>query len=134
MDVRPIHTETDYEWALEEVQHYFDNEPEMGSAEADRFDVLSTLIEAYEAKHWAIDTPDAVEAVKAIMEERHLTRERLVPLFGSKSRVSEFLSRKRGLSMTVASRLHEELQIPAAVLLRSYKLETTATNSRKAAK
>ncbi|MCM2503296.1 XRE family transcriptional regulator [Aureimonas altamirensis] len=134
MDVRPIHTETDYEWALEEVRQYFEAEPAQGTPEADRFDVLSTLIDAYEAAHWAIDPPDAVEAVKAVMEERQLTREGLVPLFGSKSRVSEFLNRKRGLSMAVASRLHEQLRIPAAVLLRSYELDAGDTGSRKCSK
>lgn len=130
MDIRPIRTEADYDWALAEVEQYFLHEPAQGTEAADRFDVLSSLIEAYEAKTWAIEVPDAVDAVKAVMADRRISRDKLVPMFGSKSRLSEFLNRKRGLSMTVANRLHDELQIPASVLIRPYAI-TSQTGSGK---
>ncbi len=76
---------------------------------------MSSLIEAYEARAWPIEAPDAVDAVKTVMADRHISREKLAPVFGSKSRLSEFLNRKRGLTMAVANRLHDELQIPASV-------------------
>lgn len=131
MDIRPIRTEDDYDWALAEVEQYFVHEPEPGTADADRFDVLSSLIEAYEAKAWPIEAPDAVDAVKTVMADRHISRETLAPVFGSKSRLSEFLNRKRGLTMAVANRLHDELQIPASVLIRPYAMVPRAASGRK---
>ncbi|GGE02628.1 XRE family transcriptional regulator [Aureimonas endophytica] len=131
MDIRPIRTEADYDWALAEVEQYFVHEPEPGTEEADRFDVLSSLIEAYEAKAWPIEAPDAVDAVKTIMADRHISREKLVPVFGSKSRLSEFLNRKRGLTMAVANRLHVELQIPASVLIRPYAMLPRSATEKK---
>lgn len=65
MEIRPIHTEADYKAALREASAYFDNEPELDSPDGDRFDVLLTLVEAYEAKHFPIDLPDPVEAMPA---------------------------------------------------------------------
>tara|TARA_R110002020_G_scaffold133747_2_gene298469 strand:+ start:522 stop:920 length:399 start_codon:yes stop_codon:yes gene_type:complete len=131
MDIRPIRDEADYDWALAEIECYFRNEPEPGTAEADRFDVLSSLIEAYEAKAWPIEAPDAVDAVKTVMSDRQISRDDLAPLFGSKSRLSEFLNRKRGLTMAVANRLHSELKIPAHVLIRPYAVVTQAMEKRK---
>ncbi|ALN75618.1 type II toxin-antitoxin system HigA family antitoxin [Aureimonas sp. AU20] len=131
MDIRPIRTEADYDWALAEVERYFLDEPAPGSEAADRFDVLSALIEAYEAKVWPIEAPDAVEAVKSVMADRRIPRDRLTAVFGSKSRVSEFLSRKRGLTLAAANRLHDELQIPAAVLIRPYAIAPRPGASRR---
>ena len=67
MDVRPIKTETDYDWALAEIERYFDAEPEPGSPESQRFDVLASLIEHYENRVWPIDLPDPVEAIRRRM-------------------------------------------------------------------
>jgi HTH-type transcriptional regulator / antitoxin HigA len=69
MEIRPIKTEEDYKAALREVSAFFDNEPVPGSAEGDRFEVLITLVEAYEAKHYPIALPDPVEAIKFRMEQ-----------------------------------------------------------------
>ena len=131
MDIRPIRTEADYDWALAEVEQYFVHEPKPGTDEADRFDVLSSLIEAYEAKAWPVEAPDAVDAVKAVMADRQISREKLAPVFGSKSRLSEFLNRRRGLTMAVANRLHDELQIPASVLIRPYAMAPRALAGKK---
>jgi len=119
MKVRPIRTEGDYDWALKEIERYFEREPKRGTPDADRFDVLATLIEAYEAKHWPIDPPDAVEAIRFRMEQSGLRQADLAQLIGSRSRASEILSRKRPLTLEQAWKLHREWNIPAESLLHS---------------
>lgn len=118
MDIRPLHDETDYDWALAEISRYFDPEPAPGSPEAARFDVLAALIAHYEAVHWAIDPPDPVEAIRQRMAQAGYRQADLARLLGSRSRASEILSRRRGLTMEQAYRLHQEWQIPSEALLR----------------
>ena len=118
MDVRPLTTEADYDWALAEVAAYFDDQPAPGTPDAARFDVLAALIEHYEARRWPIDPPDPVDAIRACMEWRGLKQKDLATVLGSRSRASEVLSRKRGLTLEQASRLHREWGVPAEVLLQ----------------
>jgi HTH-type transcriptional regulator/antitoxin HigA len=122
MNIRPINTEAAYTWALAEIEQYFDIEPACGTPEADRFDVLATLIAHYEAQHWPIQAPDPVEALRFRMEQAGLTQADLARLLGSRSRASEVLSRKRALTMQQAYVLHSEWEIPAEVLIRPYHL------------
>jgi HTH-type transcriptional regulator/antitoxin HigA len=122
MDIRPIATESDYGWALAEVERYFDAEPTPGTPEADRFNVLSALIENYEAKHWPIEAPDPIEALSFRMEQAGYTQTDLARLLGSRSRASEILARKRALTMEQAYKLFHEWHIPAEVLIRPYHL------------
>jgi HTH-type transcriptional regulator/antitoxin HigA len=122
MSVRPIRNEADYDWALREIEPYFEREPKRGTPAADRFDVLATLIEAYEAKHWPVDPPDAVEAIRFRMEQSGLRQTDLARLIGSRSRASEILRRKRPLTLEQAWKLHDEWQIPAESLLRPFHL------------
>ncbi len=117
MEVRPIRTEADYDAALKEIERYFDHEPEPGSPEADHFDVLAALIGAYEQKHWAIEPPDAVDAIREVMALRHYTQSDLAAVLGSRSRASEILNRRRGLTMEQARILHRQWQIPAESLI-----------------
>jgi HTH-type transcriptional regulator/antitoxin HigA len=105
-DIRPIRTEADYEWALAEIARYFDDQPEPGSPEADRFDVLATLIEAYENRHYPISTPDPVAAIAGHMEMRGLDQSDLAKVLGSRSRASEVLNRKRHLTLDMVHRLN----------------------------
>ena len=121
MDIRPIKTEADYDWALREVEQYFEHEPVLGSEGAKRFDVLSALIESYEAKCWPIEMPDPIAAIQEVMERRSLGQADLARLLGSRSRASEILSRKRALTMDQAWMLHVEWHIPAEILLRPSK-------------
>jgi HTH-type transcriptional regulator/antitoxin HigA len=116
MDIKPIKTEADYEAALAEAATLMD--ARLGTAEGDRFDILVTLIEAYEEKHWRIDPPDPIEAIKLRMQQRGLTRSDLERLLGSKSRVSEILNRKRPLTLNMIRRLHAALGIPAESLIQ----------------
>jgi len=122
MDIRPLRTEADYNAALEEIEHFFDHEPAPGTPEADRFDLLALVIADYEAKHWPIDLPDPIETIKYRMEMAGYGQRELAALFGSRSRASEVLSRKRALTMEMAWKLNREWGIPAENLIRPYDL------------
>lgn len=122
MEIRPIKTEEDYKAALREVSAFFDNEPVPGSAEGDRFEVLITLVEAYEAKRYPIELPDPVEAIKFRMEQAGLTPKDLVPFIGRLNRVYEILNRKRPLTLNMIWKLHQKLGIPAECLIQPPKL------------
>ncbi len=115
-EIKPIKTEADYDAALAEIATLMDAEP--GTPEGDRLDVLVTLVEAYEAKHWPIDPPDPIVAIKLRMEQRGLTRHDLEKVLGSKSRVSEVLNRKRPLTLEMIRRLHARWGIPAESLIQ----------------
>lgn len=118
MDIRPIHTEDDYRAAMREISAFFDNEPEPGTPEGDRFEILLTLAEAYEAKHFRVDMPDPVEAIKFRMEQAGLTAKDLQPMIGRLNRVYEILNRKRPLTLPMIRKLHDGLGIPAENLIR----------------
>jgi HTH-type transcriptional regulator/antitoxin HigA len=123
-NIRAIRSETDYDWAMAEIARYFENQPEPGTEAADRFDVLASLIEAYEAKHWAIEPTDPIEAIEYRMEISGYTQKDLSALIGSRSRASEILKRKRPLTMQMAHKLSVEWNIPAEVLLKPYHLDS----------
>ncbi len=122
MDIRPIKTEEDYEWALQEIGQYFDDAPRPNSEAEARFDVLATLIEAYEATDWPIEAPDPVEAIRHVMEVRSYKQADLAALIGSKSRASEILNGKRQLTMEQAWSLYTMWHIPAEALLKPMKI------------
>jgi len=123
-NIRPIKTEADYEWALAEVTKYFDHQPEIGSAQADRFDILSTLLEAYESEHFPISAPTPIEAITTYMEMHGLNQSALAGVIGSRSRASEILNYRRALTMDMAYRINREWHIPAEILLQPYHLAT----------
>lgn len=125
MDIRPLHTEADYKAALREVAPCFENEPEPGTPEGDWFEVMLTLIEAYEARHFPIDLPEPVEAIKFRMEQAGLTAKDLQPMIGRLNRVYEVLNGKRPLSLAMIWKLHKGLGIPAESLIKPPK-ETRA--------
>ncbi len=118
MEIRPIRTEEDYKAALREVSAYFDNQPTPGTADGDRFEILLTLVEAYESKHYVIELPDPVEAIKFRMEQAGLTPKDLVPAIGRVNRVYEILNRKRPLTLTMIWKLHQKFGIPAECLIK----------------
>ena len=121
MNIRPIRTEADYKATLREVSAYFDNEPEPGTEDGDRFEILLTLVEAYEAKQFPVDLPDPIEAIKFRMDQEGLTAKDLVPAIGQWNRVYEVLNGKRGLSLPMVWRLHEMFGIPAEALIKPPK-------------
>ncbi|MBF0293848.1 MAG: helix-turn-helix domain-containing protein [Magnetococcales bacterium] len=116
MEIRPIKTEQDYDNALAEVERLMDAAPD--TPEGDRLDLLTTLIETYESRHYAIDIPDPIDAIKFQMEQMGLSRKELEPFIGSRARVAEILNRKRHLSLEMIRRLHKGLKIPASVLIQ----------------
>ncbi|MDR2839200.1 MAG: transcriptional regulator [Azonexus sp.] len=125
MEIHPIRTEADYKAALREVSACFDNEPAPGTAAGDRFEILLTLVEAYEAKHYPIDLPDPVEAIKFRMDQAGLAPKDLVPMIGRINRVYEILNRKRPLTLSMIWKLHGALGIPAECLIQPPKLQAT---------
>jgi HTH-type transcriptional regulator/antitoxin HigA len=115
--IRPLRSEADYDAALSEVERYFENEPKPGTAEADRFDLLALVIEDYERKHWPIEPPDTIEAIRYCMEMAGFTQADLGRLLGSRQRASDILARKRHVTMKMAWKLHREWGIPAEALI-----------------
>lgn len=122
MDMRAIRTEADYDWALAEIEPYFERQPEPASPEADRFDVLAALVKVYEDQHHPIEAPDPVETIREWMALRGLRQSDLAALFGSKSRASEVLNRKRPLTMEMVFKLSRDWGIPAEALIAPYDL------------
>jgi HTH-type transcriptional regulator / antitoxin HigA len=116
--IRPIRNETEYEAALDEIERYFENEPKRGTPAADRFDLLALVIEDYERKHWPIDPPDPVEAIRYRMELGGFTQADLGRLLGSRQRASDILSRRRPVTMEMAWKLNREWDIPAEAFLQ----------------
>lgn len=117
MNIHPIRTEDDYRTALRELSAYFDSEPAPGTEDGDRFEILATLVEVYEARHFPIEAPDPIEAIRFRMEQAGLTVKDLVPSIGKPNRVYEVLNRKRGLTVQMIRNLHRDLGIPAESLI-----------------
>jgi HTH-type transcriptional regulator / antitoxin HigA len=115
--IRPVRTETEYDEALEEIERYFDNEPKLGTPEADRFDLLALIVEDYERKRWPIEPPEAIDAIRYRMETGGYTQADLGRLLGSRQRASDILTKKRSLTMEMAWKLHREWNIPAEALI-----------------
>jgi HTH-type transcriptional regulator/antitoxin HigA len=116
MDIKPIKTDADYRAALKEIEMLMVAEPD--TPEGEKLDVLATLVEAYEQKHYPLDLPDPVEAIKFEMEQKGLTVKDLEPMIGKRNRVYEVLNHKRSLTLKMIWRLHEQLGIPAESLIK----------------
>ena len=115
--IRPIRTEAEYDEALDEIERYFENEPQPGTPEADRFDLLALIVEDYERKRWPVDPPGPIAAIRYRMETGGYTQADLGRLLGSRQRASDILTRKRALTMRMAWKLHREWNIPAEALI-----------------
>lgn len=123
MEIKPIKTEVDYKAAMKEIEQLWG--ASYGSPEEDKLDVLVTLVEAYEEKHYPIPPPDPIEAILHYMENQGLSEQDLEPYLGSHLYVSEVLNRQRGLSLDMIRKLHMELGIPADILVQPYILQAT---------
>jgi len=121
MNIHPIHTDEDYRAALKNISPLFDNEPEPGTAEGDYFDIMITLIEAYESKQFPVDLPNPIDAIKFRMEQSGLSAADLVPAIGRTNRVYEVLNGKRALTLPMIWKLHELFGIPAGSLIKPIK-------------
>lgn len=115
MNIFPIRTELDYDTALVRIDQLMN--AQLGTPAGDELDILVTLVEAYEAKHYPIPSCDPVEAIKFRMEQMGLEAKDLTPIIGSRSKVSEVLNHKRQLSITMIRNLHVQLHVPYESLL-----------------
>ncbi len=115
MNIRPIKTEQDYNFALGRIEELWGAKKD--TPEGDELDLLVTLVESYEIKHYPIAPPDPVDAIKFRMEQMGMTSADMVKYLGSQSRVSEILNRKRGLTLGMVKALYKGLKIPAEILL-----------------
>jgi len=122
MDIRPIKTKKDHAQALKRIEALMT--AKANTPAGDELDILVTLVEAYEAKHYTIEAPDPIAAIHHRMEAMGMERKDLEPLLGSKSRVSEVLNRKRKLTMEMVRNLHENMQLPAEALIQDYAVKT----------
>ncbi len=116
MNIKPIKTDADYQATLKEVESLM--MAKLDSAEGEKLDVLVTLVEAYEAKHFPLDLPDPVQAIKFEMDRSGLTIKDLEPMIGKSNRVYEILNRKRSLTLKMIWKLHNGLGIPAESLIK----------------
>lgn len=121
-DLKPLKSEQDYREALSEIEGYFDDLPAPGSAEADRFDLLTLLVEAYESRYWPVDPIDPIEFLEGLMENRGYSRADLAEVLGSRSRASEILLRRRPLTLPMIQNLVEKWRLPADTLIAPYPL------------
>ena len=128
MEIKPIRTKADHRAALKEIEGLMN--AKAGTPEGERLDVLATLVEAYERRHFPMDLPDPVEAIKFWMEQSGLAPRDLVPMIGQLNRVYEILSRKRPLTLPMIRALHEQLGIPSELLIREPVGEYRVRRSR----
>jgi len=119
VNIKPIKSEEDYITTLNQIESLMDAKP--NTPQMDELEVLTTLVEAYEAQHYVIDAPDPIEAIKFRMEQEGLKQKDLVSIVGSKSRVSEILNKKRKLTIEMIRNLHKQLHIPVESLFLDYK-------------
>ena len=124
MEIKPIKTKSDYQSALKKIETLM--AARSNTPDGDRLDVLVTLVEAYEKKHFPLDLPDPVEAIKFRMEQMALAAKDLVPMIGQINRVYEVLNRKRPLTLLMIRRLHYKLGIPAESLIKEPHLRRAA--------
>jgi HTH-type transcriptional regulator/antitoxin HigA len=120
MNIKPIRTESDYRLTLDRLELIFD--AEIGTPDSDEADILGLMVDEYEKKHYPIDAPDPIDAIKIRMEEMQLKQVDLVDAIGGKSRVSEILSRKRKLTVEMIRNLTQKLNLSPELLIGDYQL------------
>lgn len=119
MNIKPIKSEQDYQMALKTIEPFFDREENLTNDELDYFEVMLTLIESYESKHYSIDLPDPIEAIKFRMEQQGLEIKDLDGIIGKPNRVYEVLNKTRPLTLNMIRKLHSQLDIRADVLIQA---------------
>lgn len=133
MDIKPIRTPADHAAALKVVERLWDK-AEPGTPAGDKFEVLSTLVDAYEREHIRIPAPDPIEAIRFRMDQEGLTTKDLLPIFRTRARASEVMAKKRRLNLAMIRRLHARLAIPVECLVQDYKLRGSGGATRPRAR
>lgn len=131
LTIKPIKTEADYQDALKRIDELLSINSEPDTEQDDELEVLTTLVHAYEAMHYAIATPDPIEVLKYMMEENGWKNKDLEPYIGPKSRVSEILNRKRYFTLQQINNLHKHLHIPIEVFINDKALHFFSSNTRE---
>ncbi|WP_441237298.1 helix-turn-helix domain-containing protein [Bradyrhizobium sp. 930_D9_N1_4] len=121
MDVKPLHNEQDYDWAIREVSRYFEAKPLAGTPDGDRFEVLSSLIKEYEDKHFATTHGDPIDVLHFAIESMGRSQTELAALIG-RNRASEILNRVRPLTLEMIRLISKEWSIPIGALTAQYEL------------
>jgi HTH-type transcriptional regulator/antitoxin HigA len=121
MHLKPIRTDSDHAAALKEIERLW--HAEEGTADGDRLEILTTLVEAYEEAHFPMDMPDPIEAIKFRLDQQGEDKKALIGIIGNRTRVYEVLRRDRALSLAMIRRLNHELGIPAEVLIRPVRVQ-----------
>jgi HTH-type transcriptional regulator/antitoxin HigA len=127
MEIKPIRNAKDHDWAVREIERLWG--AMKGTPKGDRLEVLVALVDAYERKHYPIDPPDPIDAIRFRLEQQGLDQRALIGVIGNRTRVYEVLRGDRGLSLEMIRRLHKRFGIPADVLIRP----VTARKRRHAA-
>jgi HTH-type transcriptional regulator / antitoxin HigA len=130
--IRPIRTDVDHKAALREIEALW-GAPE-GSAEADRLDVLATLVDVYENERWPVADSDPIDILHYLIDEQGRTQAELGDAIGSRSRASEILARKRALTIEMIDKISKAWRIPRGLLVAPYALKRAATPKKRAAK
>jgi HTH-type transcriptional regulator / antitoxin HigA len=121
MEVRPLHNEQDYDWAIREIARYLEVDPVLGTTDGDRFEVLSILIKDYEDKHFATSCGDPVDVLHFAIESMGKSQTDLAALIGRR-RASEILNRIRPLTLGMIRAISKEWKVPAEMLTAQYEL------------
>lgn len=132
MAIKPIRTEQDHERALRRIENLWGALP--ASPEGEELDVLATLVEAYEARHYPVDLPDPIEAIKFRLEQRGENYRALIGVIGQRTRVYEVMRGGRPLSLNMIRNLHRKLAIPAEVLIQACRKKPGTKKTRASAK
>ncbi len=120
MHLKPIKTDADHEAALREIERLWNAKE--GTADGDRLEILTTLVEAYEETRFPMDMPDPIEAIKFRLEQQGEDKKALIGIIGNRTRVYEVLRGDRALSLAMIRQLNEHLKIPAEILIRPVRL------------
>ncbi|ABZ95895.1 Transcription regulator [Leptospira biflexa serovar Patoc strain 'Patoc 1 (Ames)'] len=129
MNIKPIKNKKDHLEALSEIEKLWD--ARKNTTEYDRLDILITLVDAYETKHYPIDDPDPIEALKSVMDDRNMKSVDLGNLIGGRSRATEILSRKRKLTLEMIRKINQNLGIPTDILVKEYKIKSSKTGRKR---
>lgn len=120
MNIKLIKTDADYQKALKRLEEIFD--AKIGTPESDEADILGLMVDEYENKHFSIEAPDPIEAIKIRMEDLNLKQSDLADDLGGKNRVSEILNRKRRLTLEMIRNLSKRLNLSPGLLIQDYQL------------
>src|SRR4051794_22430700 len=120
MNIKPLRTPEDHAAALKEIERLWEK-AQVGTPAGDKFEVLSALVNAYEAEHFEIPAPDPIAAIRFRIEQEGLTNKDLLPIFKTRGRISEVMSKRRRLNLLMIRKLHERLDIPFECLVQDYK-------------